>query len=76
MWVVIRRACAAPKESTTEPAVEPDAEAEGALAEPEPNRGQLDRLEQGLGRILGMLEVHMGESAKTKAALGRGGAER
>ena len=44
------------KEPAAEPAVEPEAEPEGA-PEPVPGQGQLDRLEQGLGRILGVLEV-------------------
>ena len=60
----------AQKEPAAEPAVEPEAEPEGA-PEPVPAQGQLDRLEQGLGRILGVLEVQGGELVETKEALKR-----
>ena len=62
------------KEPAAQPAVEPEAEPEGAL-EPVPGQGQLDRLEQGLGRILGVLEVQGGELVETKEALVRAEAQ-
>ena len=64
----------AQKEPAAEPAVEPEAEPEGA-PEPVPAQGQLDRLEQGLGRILGVLEVQGGELVDTKEALKRAEAQ-
>ena len=64
----------AQKEPAAEPAVEPEAEPEGA-PEPVPAQRQLDRLEQGLGRILGVLEVQGGELVETKEALKRAEAQ-
>ena len=62
------------KEPAAEPAVEPEAELEGA-PEPIPAQGQMDRLEHGLGRILGVLEVQGGELAETKASIVRAEAQ-